>query len=211
MAISFPRTDIMTFVRYGAESVPLRLVSRQESSRTAGGVTRGKDLGPALWVGEFTTVPLPIAKAVAFEAMLASLDGVIGTFEAGDPRRPYPAEHADGDFNDTGTLTAVHESNKAIQLASLDVGFTLSVGDFLVFTCGSSRALHQVMESVTANGAGATGYFEVRPHIRSGYTLPAAVTLKRPKGIFTLQPNSVVPRSISAVNGVVSFKAIQHL
>jgi hypothetical protein len=204
VAISFPRTDIFAPYYFSAQS--FRLVSRQETSTQASGVVRGKDLGSALWVGDWTTIVLTNADAVAFEAKLNSLDGAILPFTAGDVRNPYPRLYADGVFTDSGTLYSVATDNKTITLGGLASGFTVSAGDYLSFAYGTSQALHQVVETAVA----ATG-FEVRPHIRPGFTTGAAVTLKRPTANFTLLPGSVQTQSQGPVDSVVSFKAIQYL
>jgi hypothetical protein len=211
MAITFPRTDIMTTVDFSADTVPLQLLARQELSRTAYGRTIGKSLGSAIWLGEFTTVPLPNADALVFEAMLNSLDGVTGVFEAGDMRSAaqYPRAYPTGAFNDTGVLASVNANNKALALSGLDAGMQLSVGSYLSFTYGDSRALHQVMEAVTANGSGVTSQFEVRPFLRAGWTVGAAVRLKSPRGLFTLQPGTLAARMNDSTSSVVSFKAVQ--
>lgn len=212
MTISFPRTDIMSLVRYSADTQPLQLVSRQEQSRLASGATRGKDLGPALWLGNFTTAPLPNDDASAFEAVLDSLDGIIQPFEACDLRRNLPRAHPDGVCND-GVLLSVNANNKALSLSGLAAGQVVSVGDFLSFDFGTNRALHRVAETVTANSSGETAEFEVRPHIRPGWTLsPAtAVTLKNPRGIFVMLPGSVSPKTNGGLHTVVSFQAMQYL
>lgn len=207
--ITFPRTDLMS-VRYA--NAPLRLVPQQELSTIASGVSIGKDLGPALWFGDFTTVALGNDDALAFEALLNSLDGVVQTFEAYDVRRPYPRAHADGAFTDSATLASVNANNKALALAGLASGFALSVGDYLSFDYGSSRALHQVMEPATVGAGGVTPQFEVRPHIRPGFTAGAAVRLKKPAGLFTLLPGSVSPPTkVTARTMSLSFKIGQYL
>jgi len=208
MSISFPRTDILSSLRITAG--PFRLVSRQEMSRQANGVSRGKDFGSPLWFFDCTSAPIYKDDAPGIEAPFHSLDGVINTFEAGDLRRPYPRAHADGNFVDGGTLHTVDASRKSIRLNNLGAGFQLSVGDYLAFNYGAFRALHQVMEAATADGAGLTPLFEVRPHVRDGYTLTAAVTLKNPKGIFTLLPDSYEPQVQGAFT-VINFKAVQYL
>ncbi len=209
MAISYPRTDILSGIPV-ADQV-FQLVSRQEYSRLASGVTRGKDLGPALWMATYTTDVMDIADAVAYEAALNSLDGVVNTFTAFDLRRPYPRSSPSGSFGDTGILHSVNANNKALSISGLDAGFVLSVGDYLCFDYSGSRALHQVMEAVTADGAGLTAEFEVRPFIRSGWSLSAAITLKNPSGVFTLMPGSVTSKMSGPVNSVVSFQAGQFL
>jgi hypothetical protein len=209
MAVSFPLLDLLSLVPIAKQSFPL--VSRQEQSRLANGITIGKDFGSALWMPEFSTDVVDNDAAVAYEARLNSLDGVINIFTAGDLRRLYPRSHPDGVFNDTGVLASVNANNKALALSGLDPAFALSVGDYLSFDYSGSRALHQVVEAVTANGSGATAQFEVRPHIRPGFTISTAVTLKRPTGYFILVPGSVQAASSGPVTSTISFKAVQFL
>lgn len=208
MTVSFPRTDILG-VEFQDQTFHLQ--SRQEYSRTAGGRTLGKDLGPALWMASYTTAPMYADDALGYEATLNSLDGVIQTFEASDLRRQYPKTYPKGDFVDSGVLASVNANNKALSLSGLAAGFKLSPGDYLSFNYGSSRALHQIVEAAVADGSGETPEFEVRPYIRPGYAMsPAiAVTLKKPRGIFCLVPGSVESRVQNALFTVVSFQAIQ--
>lgn len=67
------------------------------------------------------------------------------------------------------------------------------------------------MEPVTANGSGLTAEFEVRPYIRPGYALNAAITLKQPKGLFRLLPGSISTQTQGSMFSIVSFKAVQAL
>jgi hypothetical protein len=213
MTITFPRTDILTMVDYSADTKPLQLMSRQELSRTAGGQTIGKDFGPALWTAQFVTKPLPNDDASQFEAVLDSLDGVIQTFELADMRRLFPRIYPGGTGANDGVLLSVNANNKALALSGLVAGQVISVGDFLSFDYGGARALHRAVESVTANGSGVTGQFEVRPHIRPGWTLsPAtAVKLKNPRGLFTLVSGSVTAQPNGSLHTVISFQAGQYL
>lgn len=210
MAITFPRTDIMSFCAYAPSAVPLRLMVRQElSSREASGKTYGKDFGPALWVGSWTTIPLINDDAIAFEAMLNSLDGVVNLFEGSDLRKPYPRNYPTGSFGDTGKINSVGSNGKSLSLKNLDASFKLAVGDFLAFNVGTHRALHQVMEAVTASGSGVTTEFEVRPHIWPGTATDAAVTLKRPSALFSLNPGSISPQMNGGLYTAISFEATQ--
>jgi len=213
MAITFPRTDVMSYCNFQPAAVPLRLHRRQEFSSTAGGTIISKDLGPAIWVGSFVTEPLDIIDMVEFEAILRSLDGGIRKFEAGDLRRKYPVAHRDGNFNDVATLFAVQAGGGAIRLDGCDAGFTITRGDYFEFDHpDGSRALHQAMETVVASGAGVTGYFEVRPQIREeGLTLtpPVEVRFKQPMGLFILVPSTVSSEMLGGVNGIIKFGAVQ--
>lgn len=212
MTITFPRTDIMTMVDYSADTAPPQLVSRQEMSRQGSGRTIGKDFGSAIWVVNYTTKPLNNDDAGAFEAALDSLDGVVQTFEACDLRKVMPREYPTGACND-GVLLSVNANNKALALSGLVAAQIVSAGDYLSFTYGTSRALHRVVETVTADGSGVTGQFEVRPHIRPGWTLSPStvVKLKNPRGIFALVPGSISARPGGALHTVISFQGVQYI
>lgn len=210
MSITFPRTDVLDIDIADQTFGPL--MSRQEfGSRQANGTTYGKDFGSAIWPVSYTTGPLPNDDAVSYEALLNSLDGVIGIFEAYDMRRAYPRLYPNGTGANDGVLATVNANNKAITLTGLAANQVVSRGDYLSFTYGGSRALHQAMETITADGSGATGEFEVRPHLRAGFTTGAAVNLKAPAGLFSLVPGSVQTKSNGALHTVVSFQAMQQL
>ncbi|WP_420132603.1 hypothetical protein [Rhodopseudomonas sp.] len=206
MTISFPRVDLLANVGFTGD--PLVLVSRQEMSRTADGISIGKDLGSAIWLASFVTEPLRNAVALELEADLDTLDGVINPFEAYDLRRPVPRLYPDGSAND-GVLSAVNANNKAIALTGLKAGQIISKGDYLSFDFDGRRALHRVSERVVANGAGATTQFEVRPHLRPGWELGTAVNLREPRGVFNLAPGSVKPKTYNGTQTVISFQAVQ--
>lgn len=210
MSLTFPRADIMSFCAFAPGAAPLRLVSRQElSSREASGKTYAKDFGPALWIGSWTTVLLTNEDAIAFEAMLYSLDGAINLFEGRDLRKPYPRFYPDGVFNDTGKINSIGANNKSLSLKSLPASFKLAVGDFLSFDVGTHRALHQVMEAVTANGSGLTTEFEIRPHIWPGTATNTSVILKQPAALFSINPGSISSQMNGGRYTAVSFEGTQ--
>ncbi|MEY9358947.1 hypothetical protein ABH994_001668 [Bradyrhizobium yuanmingense] len=210
MAISFPRSDILTLVGF-EPPFTFEPVSQQEQSRLSIGTTIGKDLGPALWFASYTTEELHNDVMVDYQAVLASLDGIVNSFEAWDLRRPAPRLYPGGVGANDGVLAAVNANNKALALTGLVAGQVISRGDYLSFDYSGGRALHQAMETVTANGSGVTAQFEVRPHLRAGWTLSIAVNLKAPRGIFTLLPSSVTPTQTRGKFGRLSFKAAQVL
>lgn len=207
MALSFPLTTLVTAGRFAGGH--LRPVYRQERSTTAGGEVRGKDLGPTLWAGSFQTRVHTIDEIRQVEAQLAALDGVIRTFEGCDVRFQRPAAAA-SDFDDTGVTISGTPTASALALAGLPAGFTMTVGDHLAFTYGTSRALHQCVETVTANGSGVTPAFEVRPYIRPGASAGAAVSLVRPAAVFALDPGGVSePEQVQPRHYRLSFTAMQ--
>src|ERR1700682_3552352 len=144
MAITFPRTDIITSVRYSDQT--FMLISRQELSGQANGVVRGKDFGSALWQASYKTVELLNRDALAFEAALNSLDGLVNPFEAGDLRNRYPRNYQNGVFTDSGILATVGANNKSVSISGFPAGFVVSTGDYFQFDYSGSRALHQAVE-----------------------------------------------------------------
>jgi hypothetical protein len=211
VAISFPRTDI--FTGRGFAQVKFDLAPRQEASRTAGGVTIGKDLGSELFLAEWQTVPEALTDQVTFDAMMRSLRGLVGTFDAYDRRRPYPKAYPSGSFSDSGKIAAV-ASTGTLSLKELPAGFVISVGDYFMFDYGSSptnRALHQAMEAVTADGSGNTATFEVAPYIRAGAAADIAVKFKLPSARFRLDPGGISSVVQNVVHGVTTFRATQAI
>src|SRR5664279_857782 len=128
MAITFPRTDILTSVLSADQT--FTLVSRQEISGQANGVIRGKDLGSALWQASYTTTEMVNADTLAFEAALNSLDGLTNPFEAGDLRNRYPRNYPTGSFTDSGVLATVGSNNKSLSISGLPASFVISAGDY---------------------------------------------------------------------------------
>ncbi|MET4199060.1 hypothetical protein ABIA95_003060 [Bradyrhizobium sp. LA8.1] len=210
MAITYPRADVLTLVGF-TTPFTFEPISQQELSRLSIGTTIGKDLGPALWFGSYTTEELHNDTMVDYQAVLTSLDGVINAFEAWDLRRPAPRLYPGGSAAANGVLATVNANNKALSLSGLNPGQVISRGDYLSFDYTGGRALHQAMETVTANGAGVTAQFDVRPHLRAGWTLSTAVTLKAPRGMFTLMPKSVVPTQTRGKFGRLAFQIGQVL
>jgi hypothetical protein len=214
MAITFPRTDIMTLARV-TDTRP-RLQSRQEYSRAASGAEYGKDFGSAIWVFEHISAQMLNAEALDLEAALNSLDGVIHQFESYDVRRPFPKSAPTGfagmsPSTGLGTIHTVGGNNKSLRLQGLPSTFVLSRGDYISFAYGTPavRAFHQIMETVTAV-AGVSPLFEVRPHLRPGAVVGLSVKLNG-RGLFTLGRDTVDVQSVGSLHSTVSFQAIQSL
>lgn len=214
MALPDIRTDMMDFCGYSHEATPLYFDAWQEMSTQADGTSYAKDLGPGRWFGDFLTEPLSHNRAAEFQAIIESLDGIIGRFEACDLRKQYPAAYPTGAFADTGLINSVINP-VTMTLKSLPAGFVLTRGDHFAFdyTIGSDtfRALHRVMETVVASGAGLTPAFVIRPQLRMGYALNTPVKLKRPMGVFRLVAKSFVPAMKNSTSTAYSFKAVQAL
>jgi hypothetical protein len=185
---------------------------RQEYSRTADGVTRGKSFGESLWRIAATSQPMFQADLLTLRAKLDQLDGVVNRFLFGDRRRRYPYNYSDGVFGDTGSILTVNADNIRLSLTGLDFGFQIKAGDYLAFQyAGGSYALHRAAEDAVAGTGGATPEFKVRPHIRPGIVsspMPA-VTLKNPMCLFALDPDSIKENKIDAQHWSLSFSGVQ--
>lgn len=210
MALSFPVVGLMEKIQ---DIEPLKLFERQELSRDASGVTYGKSLGSSLWMGSWTTKPLRHDDAIDFEAMLATLDGVINPFYGEDVRRRYPKLYPTGSFDDSAAAIHTLFSDGRIRIDGLPAGFVISRGDYFEFDYGipANRALHQASETVTCDGAGLSPLFAVRPHIRQGAAVDDLVSFKRPQGIFTLEPDSIEKRVVGMTHTQISWKGIQTI
>lgn len=209
MTVIFPRNDILTTHRISAEGYKFQPMYRQELSRQANGVTLIKDFGTSLFTLAATSFPLNNEDAVDFEAMLSSMDNGIGTFHAFDMRRPFPKSKSDGDFSNTAKISSIGINGKSLALSGLPAGMVLSRGDYLAFDVPGWRALHQIMETVIASGAGVSPTVEVRPHLMVGSAVGADVDLKQPATVMMLVPGSVTQNRVDARNTVISFQAFQ--
>lgn len=207
--IVFPRADIFDLCKVRtAKFWPLL---RQELSRTAGASSQAKDLGSPLWAASYTTAPAHFRDAQAIEAALISLNGSVGSFLAYDTRRPFPAAHADGNFDDAAQIAALDAGNAYhLTLGGLPPGFTLSAGDYLGFSFGAkpSRALHIVTVGGVADASGEIP-LTVSPWVRPGAAVGDAVTLKKPSCEMSLTGSPPEPAAVDMVASSNSFSAVQ--
>ena len=207
MSIIYPIAEVLSTVGIAPEGYRFALQHRQETSRSANGVTYVKDFGAPIWSMAATTQALIIDDALSFEALLEALDGGLQTFNAWDARRRLPRLYPDGNFADTGILLSA--SGTSISLSQLPAGLQLSRGDYLCFPVGTEMSLHQVVQPVTASVSGQTGAFEIRPPIWPGTVAGAAVKLKNPYTIMSMVPGSITKTQSGALHTSISFQAYQ--
>lgn len=141
--------------------------------------------GRRLWQGAVTLGRDYHAKNAEIEALVEALMEPGASFMIYDRRKPYPAADPDGTLlgGATPTLFSLDPNNRRVSIAGLPAGYTLTRGDRIGWTYGADpvrHALHRVVTTVTADGAGFTPDFEVRPFIRPGTQAGADVTLIRP-------------------------------
>lgn len=208
MSLTFPRTDILDGLTFSAETPPFKPMWRQEISRTAGGVTLVKNMGPMLWQANYVTPPLTIERAGEVEADLLSLQGGIELFEGYDPRHPLPASDKVSALSGV-TVSFISPNRERMQIDGLPVGFALSKGDWLSVDDGANLHLIKVVEAETADGTGETGQFTVAPFVHALIETGDAVTLRYPCARWMIEKDSVqrIPRG--ALHDAISFSAVQ--
>jgi hypothetical protein len=186
-----------------------KLLRRQEYSRQANGVTIGKDFGTPIWTLQCTTIPMDRHDAAAFEVKLDMLEGVLGTFDAWDSRKPYPRYYPTGDFDDGAKIGSIGLQYKSISLYDLPSNFRISAGDYISFEANGWASLHRATQDATANESGVTGLFGVRPSLWYSVDVNTPVKLKMASTVMRMAPNSVTTQQVGGVLTTVSFSAFQ--
>lgn len=200
------------FAGVGIVDQRFQLVSRQEYSRTASGITIGRDLGPALWQATFTLNPIRHEDVRRIEARLNSLNGVTRGFYAGDIRGKMPYAYPNGVFNDTGVIASINANGRMLNLSGLPANFRITAGDYMEYNYGSGNtltALLQVVNDVTATAGGVAANVEFRPVIPTGTVVGGAVRFKNPRALFTLDPEGVEQTVVDSLFTQLSFSATQ--
>lgn len=206
MTLAFPR-DMTT--AYCWEEHRFSLMRRQELSRTAGGDTQAKDLGPALWTASFRSYPLLQEEAEALEADLQTLGGALRTFYAA-PRRARPARD-DGSASLSGVaVDAVGVDHDTLTLRGLPAHFQLRAGDYLsVTTSAGGRELHRLARDGVADGTGVTSDISIVPHVRPVVSSGDPVSLAPPLVEMRLSHDTLQSRRVTRFRWRVSFEATQ--
>ncbi|QPC87420.1 hypothetical protein GA830_12205 [Mesorhizobium sp. NBSH29] len=217
MAITYPRALNSFADTLKIASVTWKLQEQQEISMLGSGEIIAGDMGPSLWTGEVSLVPADHADARAVQADIETLEGSMQTFFLYDPRAIYPIDDPTGSKLGAANpvISSINPNNKALIVSGLPALYNLSKGDMLSFNYGTSpvrRALHRIVETVTASGAGVSPSFEVRPHIRPGATAGIAVSLIKPAAKVRLFPGSFEEgQGAPVITSGMSFRVIQTL
>jgi len=186
-------------------------------SRTGSGEVLSADVGPRLWQGSIEMDKATHAEVAAFRPLLNLLRGAGRTFMVSDVTRPWPRLDPRGDLLGTAIpkLASVAANMREISLKDLPAGYQLSRGDLLSFSYGAAPiryALHELVGTAIASGAGITGLIEVSPALRPGAAVDAVVTLVRPFCKAMIIPGSVDPgRARATITEGIAFDFIQTL
>lgn len=205
MSISYPLTGLIEGL--SLRDGYLKPVWRQEGSVTGNGVSVIKDMGPMLWRGTWQTAVMLRDDAMDLETDLLSLQGGVHLFEGYDPRRPVPRVDTGEDLSAV-TVAAVRADRLALRLAGLPAGFTLSKSDYVSIEAAGNLHLLKCALGSVADGAGETGWLEVRPFVRSAIVPGMTAMLRQPCARFQLEKDSVERQPDGNLDRI-SFSALQ--
>lgn len=171
-----------------------------QHNNLGGGEVLKSEVAPPLWNGRISLAPMKARPAAEVLGLLEALALPGRAFKAFRPNQHGPAADPLGAAISgfSPVIDTVDYNAATLRLSGLPAGYVLTAGDFLSFSYGTSpvrQALHRVLETVTADGAGLSPAFQVHPHIRPGAPVGGAVTLVRPWCKAVLVPGSVNPGS----------------
>jgi hypothetical protein len=136
---------------------------------------------------EISLPPMYRADAAPWIAFLMKLNGMEGTFLAGDPS--YRASR--GTIAGTVLVNGAHSARaKTLALKGMTAGTTLLAGDYIQLGSSSASRLHAVLSDVTADGSG-NATLDIWPALRTSYSDSAAVTYNSPVGLWRLATNEM--------------------
>lgn len=179
--LSLPDSDAPAGLRLTARSV----VAVSQSPFT--GQQQVQEHGGQWWELEMTLPPMLRDKYEPWTAFLLKLNGMRGTFLAGDPscRRPR------GTITGAPTVNGAHAvRSKTLALANVTVGQTLLAGDYVQVGSGEQTRLHKVLIDATANGVGQMT-FDIWPSLREALANGAGVVIENCIGTFRLASNQM--------------------
>jgi hypothetical protein len=193
MALSFPLTFADFFDILRVASFSIRLGEASIVNRTGGGEIMRSDYGARLWQGSITLAAQPNASIEDVLAIIYSLQDSRASFLL-YPRHKPRATGGGALSEPIGQINSLPANNRLITLKALPANYVITRGDFLSFIYSSSPsryAFHQAVESITANGSGVTGEFEVVPPIRPGALVNHNVQFNKPRLKAIMVPGSL--------------------
>lgn len=140
----------------------------QVQNQTAGGQVIRSGGAARLWHGSLTLVALQHDKAREMHARLHVLRAAGASFLIGD------MTHRGPDF--AARINNVDAQGR-LSLRGATAGRVITAGDYVAFDYAGRRALHQALETRTADASGNIAAFEVVPPVRPGWAANAAVTV----------------------------------
>lgn len=202
---------VMDLIKWN--SVKFRASVGQQMSAQGDGMVIAQQIRPPLWAAQMTSVPMVRDDYRKAAARIEALDGSLGAFYVYDPWGAYPIADPLGTL--LGSAAPVIASiasidRRLISLSALPANYPLSEGDMLAFDYGFpwQRSLHRILESVTADGSGATSLFRVYPALPAGASAGIAVNLIYPAMLARLSPGGF-DASAAPAAGTLSIDVVQ--
>lgn len=197
MAITFPLTLPTTGDIVAATVRACSTVGQSESIFTKSRQTYVHQA--EWWELDVEVSPMFRADAAEWMAFLASLNGLEGTFLAGDSAGATPRGVATG----TPVVNGASQSGKTLSTRGWTAGVTgiLLPQDWIQIGTGASTHLHMVVQSAdSASGSPGAGVasLEIWPRLRSSPADGAAIVVSSAKGLWRLADNR---REWSVVGG----------
>lgn len=155
-----------------------------QESRTAGGDVLRASMGAALWQGRLPIAPCANRDAEALQALIFAAARTGASVMLTHPRHRAPrADPTGAGLGGASPVIASGTGGDQLRMSGLPASYTLSAGDYLSFTYGSSptrHAFHRLASGGEASLAGLSPLLRVDPPIRPGFAVGAAVKLVNP-------------------------------
>lgn len=140
-----------------------------------------------MWSMSFSLPPMARAAAEVWVAFLLSLNGLEGSFLAGQPGYTTPQGTWSGQ---SPLVNGASQTGKSLIIDGLTAGATGKAGDYFQLGTTSTSRLYKLTKDFTANGSG-QATIDFQPRLRATPGDNAALTLASPKGMFMLSQNQV--------------------
>jgi hypothetical protein len=168
---------------------------QEDSGRTGAGDDLTTDLMTPLWRGEITIDPsLRHAEALAAQARISTLNGVIGRFYMYDPRMPYPIGDPMGTIINAHALTIqiaeISSDRTRVKFKKMPPNYWLNVGDRFHSEFAASpvhRSYYFIVTRIKSDVDGNTGWIDVSPTMMVGQDVNDIVVIARPSPLWRLQ------------------------
>jgi len=191
MALTYP-LSVAAFIK----ALPVSKFTFQPTINTTMGTTGAGEIltvgnGERLWEGVVEVFKSHWAEYEADMALVREMEEVGGTFLMTPLHMERPGAAG-------ATLSTV--SGRQVRFSGAGVGRVLTAGSYFSFAYGGGRySLHQLSETVTADGTGLTPLGQVVPPVPASVPTPQAVQFALPVCKAIIVPGSVQPPDIRSV------------
>jgi hypothetical protein len=171
-------------------------------------VSQAQISGGQQWAGTVTLPPMMRASAEPWVSALISLNGIEGSFLAGDTANLTPRGIGTG----TPLVNGGSQTGYDLVTDGWTAGQTgiMKAGDWLQLGSGSTSRLYKVMVDANSDGSG-NATLTLWPKLRSSPANNAAITVNSPKGRFMLAEEVEWSINEAKVYEGLSFEIVEDL